>query len=301
MKNFLITLYGKFDLEKYKRDFREDFFGVEVSMFPDLKEVDILVRKSASENFRFGIHFPLIDSRRLIRDPLFLTLDENERKDAFADFEDEIKLASEIGADYILTHFPKPVILNGRLDWSCWRFPSKSEKVYEESYPFPLARENSHAAFCKLSHLSKKYGVKIILECDALNCYFYSTDLFENLFSEYPDLKMCIDTGRLHMMELTDASFDPPSFIRRMAKYTYLVHLWNVNPDINKLGGHFPVLPEQSSEEGWADIGLYLRSLASVNTGAKVLFEHRSEFIEREMLDRCYKWIESLYGGETNS
>lgn len=122
MKNFLIGMYGQFDENKYNRDFRDGFWGVEACMFSDKVQAKVLADKSKKDGFKFGVHFPLTSRNRKVRDPLFLSPDKDERDEAIEDFEDEAKYVSELGAEYILAHFPKPFIMDRKLDWKIWRF-----------------------------------------------------------------------------------------------------------------------------------------------------------------------------------
>ncbi|WP_199615192.1 hypothetical protein [Paenibacillus alkalitolerans] len=57
---------------------------------------------------------------------------------------------------------------------------------------------------------------------------------------------------------------------------------------------HHPVLPEQKPKDGWAPIEEYLEIIREENPGIKVMFEHRSDAISDEELERCYSWVESV-------
>lgn len=74
MKNFQIGMFGQFDEKKYVRDYRKDFWGVEAFMFSDKAQAKVLAERAKTDNFKFGVHFPLIDRKRTVRDPLFLSL-----------------------------------------------------------------------------------------------------------------------------------------------------------------------------------------------------------------------------------
>ncbi|HUW65252.1 MAG TPA: hypothetical protein VMW83_11295 [Spirochaetia bacterium] len=80
--NFLIAMYGGFDEAKYKRDFREGFFGVEACMFPCEKDVDTLARHAREDGFVFGVHYPFVKKDTAYRDPFLLSLDAEERQES---------------------------------------------------------------------------------------------------------------------------------------------------------------------------------------------------------------------------
>ncbi|GAB1528946.1 hypothetical protein YSY22_03680 [Brevibacillus formosus] len=57
---------------------------------------------------------------------------------------------------------------------------------------------------------------------------------------------------------------------------------------------HFPVLPEWKPEEGWAPIEDYLTIIRKENPHVKIMFEHRSDQVTDEQLERCYRWVKDL-------
>ncbi len=89
MKRLMIGQYGYFDKDKQKRDYRDDFFGIEVCMME--KEDDILqiVKEARHQEFQIGVHFPLRKVNEL-RDPLVLSIDNNERERAYDHIKGEI-------------------------------------------------------------------------------------------------------------------------------------------------------------------------------------------------------------------
>jgi sugar phosphate isomerase/epimerase len=295
MRNFLIGLYGGFDYNKFNRDYKKDFFGIEVCMFENEEDINTLIYESKKHDFKFGIHFPLRKSAYRYRDPLFLSMDREESKEAFSIFERELKFYKEINADYVLVHFPKPVILHEKFDFSSWWFSYHNEWTYEKEYPFDIFKKNCEDMFYRLSQLSQKYDIQIVLEQDAVNKYLYNGDLLEKLLEKYSNLKICLDTGRLHLLEKVDENFDSKMFVRKMAPYTYLLHLWNVNIHNSRQSGHYPILPNLNIEEGWGDIGSYLESVSKVNKDVKILFEHRSDLISDEELEKCYRWVSEYF------
>lgn len=295
MKNFLIGMHGGFDYKKFQRDYRTDFFGVEACMFSSEEDIKILLDEAKKHNFKFGIHFPLHKNLfEYCRDPLFLSRDEDICEESYKVFEEELSYCKSIGSEYILVHFPKPVIINNNLNWSSWRFANDMEWINESAYPYDEFKNSIENMFSRLSLLSDKYKIQIVLEHDALNKYIYEGDLLEELFNKYSNLKICLDTGRLHLLEIVDSDFDSGKFLSKMAPFTYIVHLWNTSVDNNLAGGHYPVLPSLKTSEGWGDISTYLSTIASINKEVKVLFEHRSDLITDEELDICYNWVSSI-------
>lgn len=298
MNNFLVGMYGKFDDFKYKRDFRPGFWGVEACMFPNEQEVDKLVSKTIEGGFNFGVHYPLIKKDTPYRDPFLIALSADEREKAWENFENEVLFASGKGAAYILTHFPKPVLVNRSLDLNYWRFAGDKEWMYTDEYPLEALKENLAIMFKRLNDISDRYDIQIFLENDAMSDVLTEGSLLVDLLKENEKIRLCLDIGRLHLQEKLDPSFKAMEFAEKMAPYTGHIHLWNTNPTGNLSGGHYPVLPKQKPSEGWADVRRFINIIKGFNSKVKVLFEHRSDLVNNEELDECYSWVEELLGGQ---
>lgn len=294
MKRFLIGQHNRFSEDKQMRDFRSDFFGVEVCQMETEEDINTLLMVSRDEGFALGIHFPLRSNQWRLRDPQYLSKLENVKDESFDYMDKEFKYSTKIAPHYILIHFPKPVIIDDNVDWSKWRFADDTEYCYESAYEYVLFEERSEHFFRWLSDKGKEYGFMPILELDAVNKYIYETDLLERLLDKFPSIKLCLDVGRIHLQDVIDDGFMGYEFVERFAKYAELVHLWNIQVETSWENSHFPVLPNQDSVNGWADIERYMNILTRHNSEFKVLFEHRSDLISDEELAECYQWIKSM-------
>jgi sugar phosphate isomerase/epimerase len=294
MHRFMIGQYGGFNYKKYQRDYRARFWGIEACLFDHEQDILDLVNESKKDGFHIGVHFPLRSGISPFRDALFLAHDENLRQQAFIHIEQELDYLTRVKPDYILFHYPKPVLLDDRADWKNWHFADSREFVYESQYSFEEFKEKSQMLFEWLALKANKYEFTPVLEFDALNAYVYDSDFVEALFKQYPSIRCCLDTGRLYLQERTDPHFDSRSFIRRYAKYAATVHLSTLK--INELIEHYkyPVLPQLSPIEGWAPIEDYLRIIKKENPDVRIMFEHRSDCISDEQLEECYQWVHSL-------
>ncbi|WP_337926661.1 hypothetical protein [Paenibacillus caui] len=119
---------------------------------------------------------------------------------------------------YVLFHYPKPVILDDRVDWSKWRFADRKEYVYESNFSVNEFLEHSEYLFQWLSLKSDEHNFIPVLEFDALNKYIYQTDLLEELLNKYRKIKLCLDTGRLYLQEKVDPFFSSRQLIKKYAK-----------------------------------------------------------------------------------
>ncbi|MDF2671947.1 MAG: hypothetical protein K0R09_212 [Clostridiales bacterium] len=291
MKRFMIGQFNKFDVNRQNRDFRDYFFGIEVNQLESISELEILKDNIREGNLNIGIHFPLLKNQWRSRDPQYLSKDETTYIESIDYMEKEFVKAKELNPDYILLHYPKPVILDDRVDWSSWRFFDDTEYYYESEISYQFFEEKSRNFFKILSEAGKKYNFTPVLELDGLNKYVYETNLLEGLLNEYPNIKLCLDFGRIHLQDCIDDNFRGLDIVRKFGRYTYLVHLWNSSIDRN---GHYPALKSLRVEDGWGDMEAYFGILNEMNDKYKVLFEHQSQLISDFELEECYKWIGEL-------
>lgn len=291
MKRFLIGHFDRFDLNKQLRDYRDGFWGVEVCQINSLEELQVLKKNLVDRQLNLGIHFPLLKNQWRARDPQYLSKDKKTYVESIKYMQSEFQRAVDFKPDYILLHYPKPVILDDRVDWSSWRFYDNTEFYYESEITFQEFKEKSKVFFKVLSEQGEKYNFTPVLELDALNKYVYETNILEELLDKYSNINLCLDFGRIHVQECIDDNFDWENVIRRFGKYTYLVHLWNAKV---KGIGHYPALRSLKPEEGWADMRKYFKTLNEVNDDYKVLFEHNSSLVSDEELEDCYQWTYEL-------
>jgi sugar phosphate isomerase/epimerase len=291
MKRFMIGQFEIFDIKKQNRDFREDFFGVEVTQMESLDELQILKDNIKNRNLKIGIHFPLLKNQWRSRDPQYLSKDNKTYEESIKYMENEFARAKEFKPDYILLHYPKPVILDDNVDWSSWRFYEDTEHYYESEISYKFFEERSRNFFKILSEQGKKYNFTPVLELDGLNRYVYESNLLEGLLDEYSNIKLCLDFGRLHIQDCIDDNFIAREIIRKFGRYTHLVHLWNAKVDSN---GHYPALKSLKVEDGWGDMESYFKVMNEENDTYKVLFEHKSHLISDLELKQCYQWIDGL-------
>ncbi|OGX61606.1 MAG: hypothetical protein A2189_04260 [Paenibacillus sp. RIFOXYA1_FULL_44_5] len=292
----MIGQYGSFDKQKYERDFRNGFFGIEAGLFERHEDTLQLIHESRAKGFQIGVHFPLRAGMHHSRDALFLALDEHMRKDAYEHVRHQLSYVSEVSPSYILFHYPKPVLLDDRVNWEKWRFADSSEFIYENQYSFAEFTRQSEQLFAWLAEQGRKFEFAPVLEFDALNRYIYETDFLERLLVQYPEIRLCLDTGRLFTQEQFDPFFDAKQVMTKYAKYSAMIHLSNVQIINGKVERHhYPVLPELNSEEGWAPIEHYIQIIKKENPHVRVMFEHQSNLISDDDLDRCYAWVDQLF------
>lgn len=292
----MIGQYGFFDQKKLNKDYRERFYGIEACLLETEDDILILQKEAKRKKLNIGIHFPLRSGIYSSRDPLFLDLNCDIRKKAFDDIEKELNfiIDKNINPAYILFHYPKPVIISDKFDINRWKFGSSSEYVYESEYRFENLVEYSKDLFRWLSKKSIEYNFTPVLELDAINKYIIKTSFLEDLLEIYTNIKLCIDIGRLHIQDKIDPQFNGKEILKRFIKYTEVLHLWNAKVGETVKYGHYPLLPTLNLEEGWLDVEAIFKIIRSENKNIKFFFEHRSDLVNEEELNSCYKWINDL-------
>jgi len=293
MANYLIGMHNIFDENKYNTDYKEWFYGIE---FCNLNEEQInkVLHQQERKHFRIGIHFPLIKTDYLKRDPLIFSKDAEEAKMARAAVEREMAYAERIRARYMLIHFPKPMILNHNLSWDKCKFHDY-EHIDENEYSFEVFKQRCEEVFNWLDKLIEKYRVPIILELEVINKYLYQGNLLKDLLEEHRSIKLCLDTARLHVLDEIDNEFNLDEFILKYVPYVELLHISNIQVGEKIENRHYPALESLCVNEGWADIKNILKIISQKNKELMVLFEHRSDLISRSQLDQCYEWITQIF------
>lgn len=294
MNRFMIGHFGKFDKDKQIRDFKDGFFGVEACSLESEKDIDSLISEARENNFNIAVHFPLRSSGLKLRDAQFMSKDLDFKKYTYEHMESELTYLSKIKPEYILFHYPKPVLLDCKVDWTNWRFADETEYYYDNEYTYEEFLSQSEELFKWLTEKSNIYNFTPVLEFDALNRYIYENNGLFGLLERYSKIRVCLDIARLHLQDKIDENFNAYEVTRRYAKYAEVIHLSNVRVKDNLQNNHYPALRGLKSDDGWADIKKYLSIITEENNEFKILFEHRSDLISDEELNDCYQWVSEL-------
>jgi len=290
---YYIGMHNEFDKVKYERDFLENITGIEFCNFTSMGDVNEVWKLSQDAGFKLGVHFPFYKKNYKFRDPLLTSLSNVEKEEAYEAIRRELVLAKKVNAEYLLVHFPKPMVLSSDLNWGIAKF-GDHEVITEQDITYDEFYEACEEAISKLSEYSKSYGVQIILEIELINKWIYATNLLETLLDKYNNIKVCLDSSRLHVVSKIDSEFDMSSFVQRMSKYTGNLHIANIQVQDKLQNGHYPALPLLKEEDGWCNIQEFLKPIKGSRSVQKVLFEHRSDLISLGELKECYSWVESL-------
>ncbi|WP_411349818.1 sugar phosphate isomerase/epimerase [Paenibacillus sp. WLX2291] len=291
---YMIGMYGSLDEFKFKRDYRDSFYGIEACLFENESDMDKLKQLADQYALKIGVHFPLRAGKYSFRDAPILAEHKELRDEAYRAIQQELDYLSAYQPVHVLFHYPKPVILDSHIDWSSWKFGDSSEYEYTNQTSITRIQRLSKEWFEWIQLQGERYHFVPVMELDAWSSWFWKDyRWFLNLLDTYSNIRICLDMQRLYLQQRIDPDFDVLNTIRKLAPYTYSIHLSNMQYSANReiLNRHQPVLPEQTIAAGWAPIDDYLKTIFSLNSNVKIMFEHRSELISETDLERCYAYV----------
>ncbi|WP_409346880.1 sugar phosphate isomerase/epimerase family protein [Paenibacillus sp. MBLB4367] len=287
-----IGMWGSFDASAWERFALGGINGLELCQMRDEAELRSAVRFCGDRGVAFGLHAPGIRRDAYVL-PKLTSSDAEERGAAIGHAEEQVELAREQGADYVLLHFPFPAFCpEKRSEALSWIFPIPG--IYDRS-PFSerTFMEIGRRVFESLAELQLRYKQRIVLEYDFFGEY---ENKFIELFREFPSVEAVLDTQRLDLHARAFPGFDPYGLIDAMAPYTYLVHYSNIQYEEHGMKRHLPVLSEQEGDVRFGDAIAYLKRLHQGNRRFHLLFEHQASLVAAEELASCYGTAAQIIG-----
>ncbi len=223
-------------------------------------EIPLLKKRIIEGNLYRSIHAPLVKPDWYPDPPTWSFLcdvDEDSRNRTFKMITETLSHAGDIGAEYVVVHFPVPS--TDGADES----DAKLQSIAWQSCD-------------RLAEMSHKWVIPIHIEGLGNSPYLNNGFLSEAL-STYP-LRYCFDTGHMNLAS-SRQGFDLYEFARDMECFTGSIHLWNSRGmDDYTDHRHIPVHPSQKPENGWADIE---RLLVTLKPSCPVILESPRVYPER--------------------
>ncbi|MBI4278022.1 MAG: TIM barrel protein [Armatimonadetes bacterium] len=295
--SFFVMVWGRPDPVPMAQWWPGDLAGIETGNLPDRAAVERVRRFVRERGLRLGVHYPLQhQGDTTVRSPALTSPDEEERRAAFADVEAALREAEEVGADYLLLHFPHPAIISRAAPEPFHAIARHFGVRYTDEYDPAQFVEVTLQVADQLAGLSARHGLPLVLENDIFDAAFWRSRSFETLFSAYPELGLCLDIPRLQVNAWISPGFDPWSFLERMAPSLVEVHLSSTQWRGDVVRRHVPALPEHSAAEGWVEVGPFLQRALAARPGCRILFEHNPTVVSAEDLARCYQWVRGIAG-----
>ena len=272
---------------------RPQWHGAELGGLDTFPDVWGAVSEAEFHDWIIGVHHPLYKEGG----PAwcrFLDPDPTVRCHALDLAATSATAAHHVGARYILFHFPWPGL--GRpdaLDLG-WYFTYKLEDP--AAWTEQTCYEASRLVFERMAEIQAKESIKVVLEIDGPYSYFYEGDMFERLFAEYPDLSLCIDTGRMGLLARTHGQ-DPLALTRRFLPWTRHLHLHTSRWDEQgRFQNHIPTCAAHTADK-WpavtpaADI---LRLVLEAQPRCTVVLEHDPGLVSPAELEEAHRWVADL-------
>ena len=228
----------------------------------------------------------------------FLDPDRSVRAEALEVACSAAQAAHRLGARYIVFHFPWPALAMRGADYAAlgWSFRD-AEPLLQDAWPGETALcDGSRRCFDRFAEIQERERIRVVLEIDGPNPYFFDGELYSRLFAEYPDLSLCIDTGRLGLLARTHGQ-DPVALARRWLPWARHLHLhtslWDAE---GRFRNHLPTTGSHTSDR-WpavtpaADIA---RMVVEAHPQAIVVLEHDPRTVSPEELEACHAWAAGL-------
>ena len=272
--------------------------GAEIGMCDSFPDVLGAVSEAEFYDWNIGVHHPLYKEGgpEWCR---FLDPNPSVREAALDLAYTSAQAAHRLGVRYILFHFPWPALQMAGADYAQqgWYFTTPSVAAAE--WPEAKLYDWSRRCFERFAEIQAKELIKIVLEIDGPNPHFFDGELYSRLFSEFPDLSLCIDTGRLGLLAKTHGQ-EPVALARRWLPWARHLHLstsmWD---EQGRFANHIPT-DETHTVERWpqvtpaADIA---RMVVAAQPKATIVLEHNPKLVSPEQLERAHAFAASLVDG----
>ncbi|MBP2078779.1 TIM barrel protein [Oceanobacillus polygoni] len=259
------------DPEKFPLLFNKDNVShIEIGEFPSKASFHNFVELLDKENVTFGLHSPLYRNQSKYD---LLEKVNYEPEQAWRQFESEVKYMSQLGAAYILVHFPY----------------FKEEKDIDTT-------EIIEDGLKKLYQLQERYSIPIVCEPKlGLNRSAFgikALDDFPMEIWEKYGIKLCIDIGD-YLLATGDEAV---GYIDKWKKHIKVVHLHNVE-FYNDKYIWVPVHPSQENDNSHFKVRDLIYKL-STNPGVFFIFEHTPHTNPTDtFVNEGINWVKDIIGG----
>lgn len=280
---------------------RPQFHGAEIGMCETFPDVLGAVAEAEFHDWIIGVHHPLY----LEGGPpwcRFLDPDPAQRQRALDLAASAAQGAHQIGGRYILFHFPWPALQVSGSDYRTHGWYFNAPPVPAEAWPQERLYDVSRAIFERLARIQDAESIKVVLEIDGPNPYFFDGELYSRLFEEYPSLSLCQDTGRLGLLARTHGQ-DPLALCRRWLPWTRYLHLHTSRWDADgRFYNHLPT-NESHTAQGWPHVtpaADMARLVVAAQPRCTISLEHDPRGVSPAELERSHAWAVELVGGAAN-
>lgn len=251
---------------------RGEFYNLPLDELPRLKHL------IEHHKLDWSIHTPLIQIDWYPQPPTWSFLcDEDKDKQALTMkmITLTVQHAEELGAEYIVVHFPSP-----------------GSDSNDDDKNWDIATRNCD----RLAELSVKRKVSIHVEGVGASPLI-NAEFLTSVLKEFSPLRYCFDTAHTNLAAL-EYDFDLYDLHKELLPYLGSMHLWNTRGRDDYLAyHHIPVHPSQNAEDGWVDISRLLKTLNHSRSTLPIIYESQP-FYPEELGGYDYKegvkWVKEL-------
>jgi sugar phosphate isomerase/epimerase len=262
------------DPSKFNELFIDSIHHIEIGEFSDQNAFEKFLAIKSNKKVSLGLHSPLYrtGSKYDLLEHVFM-----EPENAWVHFENEIKMMSELGAEYVLVHFPY----------------FQSEGVENSLFKIEVGLK-------RLRNLQDKYNMVIVCEPKlGLNRSSVNIDLLHQFpiekWAKY-NIKLCIDIGDY----LIGAKEKTERYIRKWRDYIKVVHLHNVEFTQDKYIW-IPVHPTHEEDGIHFNVQTIIGELAKCKEEVIFVFEHTPHSNPtREFVTEGIKWVDGILAAKSS-
>ncbi len=248
--------------------------GAEIGFLESEETAEKAAREALRRGWLLGVHYPLVQAHRWDWAPFWLAPEERARSEARKAARRAVRRAADLGAAYILFHYPWPALVDPTADYlsAGWKIPPTAQD--ERLWPRDRLAELSEEVFSSLDEASRDLSVSVILELDGPNHLFFDPDpqqdLCRALFADHPDLRLCVDTGRFGLLARQHGG-DPLAYTARWLPFARHMHLHGARWDRGE--NHLPPLPEHEDDPGYTPAAAMARMVLRAHPQALTVLE----------------------------
>ncbi|AVQ98402.1 hypothetical protein OBCHQ24_05045 [Oceanobacillus iheyensis] len=256
------------DPEKFPLLFsKKDISHIEIGEFPSEESFNDFLELVRKKNVTFGLHSPLYRNQSKYD---LLEKVQYEPEQAWEQFEVEVNYMSQVGAEYILVHFPY----------------FKEEQDIDTSAVI-------EDGIKRLVLLQEKYSTPIVCEPKlGLNKSTFGIRALDNFPIEVWDkygIKLCIDIGD-YLLATGDKVMD---YIEKWKSHIKVVHLHNVEFHNNKYIW-VPVHPSHEKDKTHFNVENLINKLSS-SSNVFFVFEHTPHSNPTEaFVNEGISWVKEI-------
>ncbi len=280
----------------YGHDRESPFWqAAEIGFLESEAAADEAVAEALRRGWILGVHYPLVQAHPWDWAPFWLAPEEDVRRQARTEAKRAVRRAANLGAAYILLHYPWPAVVDPSVDYRSagWRIPPVAQA--ELLWPRERLAEVSEQVFSCLEEASQEHAIGVFLELDGPNRLFFdpapARDLCSELFAAHPGLALCIDTGRLALLARQHGG-DPLAYTSRWLPYARHVHLHGAYWDRGE--NHLPPLPEHEDDRGYAPAAAVARMVLRSHLDALMVLETNPSGCPPDVISRSMRYCAAL-------